>query len=107
MTEPRLTMSRAFALAAPADEASLSKLRSTAGIASVRAGAGMRRIEVCFDLRCLDGTEVERTLRLAGLPLSDGFFARLSRRWSAFREKNLRDQSKIEHRCCSKWSEDG
>ncbi len=107
MSDGIVSMSRTFTLATPAGEASLARLRSAEGITAVRGEAGARRIEVAFDLACLDGADVVSILERSGLALADGFLARLSRRWSDFRENNLRDQSKIKRRCCGNWSEGG
>jgi hypothetical protein len=70
------------------------------GILDIRL-TGSDRISLTYDLRLTNLPAVEVWLSQSGLPLSPGFWARLYRRWLAFKDDNRRDQADIVHQCCS------
>lgn len=91
---------RTIALALPADEPSLARVRSATGVVMV-CRLSDASIEVTYDLDRIDLAKLEMLMADAGLSLANGFFARLGRRWAAFQEDNQRAHSKIVHKCCS------
>lgn len=96
----RLIRTLSLSLAPGADMAAATLLERPGGILDLRAdGAG--RMVVTYDLRHVTLSAIERWLSANGLPLSDSVFARLYRRWLAFKDDNRRDQAAIVHQCCS------
>lgn len=96
----RLIRTLSLSLTPGADVAAATLLERPEGIFDLRAdGAG--RMTVTYDLRHMTLFAIERWLAANGLPLSDSIFARLHRRWLAFKDDNRRDQAAIVHQCCS------
>ncbi len=99
MSDPAIPITRTIPLACGAETGALAALSDAPFTARLLPGG--RRLAVTYDLRRIDRGGVEAALAAAGLVLADGPWVRLRRRWTAFREGNLRAQASIVHRCCS------
>lgn len=98
--EPRL-QSRSISLFSAPDTAALAALGNVRGIVAVSLSADGRRLRLDYDLRLIGMEEMETLLPSLDIPLAQGVMARLSRRWAAFRETNLRSHAAIQHKCCN------
>jgi len=96
----RLIRTLSLSLAPAADAAAIVALGRPEGILDLRA-TGQGRIAVTYDLRRVTIFAIESWLAANRLPLSASVFARLRRRWLAFKDDNRRDQAAIVHQCCS------
>ncbi|HVI50991.1 MAG TPA: hypothetical protein VM661_07265 [Candidatus Sulfotelmatobacter sp.] len=101
MIDVPLPQSHVFSLSAAPGEAVLQALRQCPGIVMAKPSPDGRRLELRYDLRLTGLKELERMLPALGVRLSQGLMARLSRRWAAFQEANLRSHAAIRHKCCN------
>lgn len=98
----RLIRTLSLSLSNRADPSAIAALPRPEGILDLRAGdvAG-RVVSVTYDLRHVTLASLEMWMAANGLILPGGLFARLHRRWLAFKDDNRRDQAAIVHQCCS------
>ena len=97
MTTHPVNVTRTIRLAVPAGRATV--LAGIPGVAGATADG--RRLRVSYDLNLLGFDDIIGLLSAAGLAPAGGLIERTKRRWIRFTERNLLDQSKIVHRCCS------
>lgn len=95
------TVTRTLMLTEPANDLQIARLSELEGVIQVASSPDHRRLEVTYDVRGTVMEALEKVAPTLGLTLSRALVARLSRKWSAFQDDNLRTQAKLEHRCCS------
>ncbi|CUW40250.1 protein of unknown function [Magnetospirillum sp. XM-1] len=97
----RLTRTLSLSLSGRADPSAIAALSRPEGLLDLHATDDGRAVRVSYDLRHVTLAALEQWMAANGLVLSDGLWARLRRRWLAFKDDNRRDQAAIVHQCCS------
>lgn len=99
MPGDRLRVTRLLRLAAPLGAVPI--LADVPGMLVAPPKAGDRALQVSYDLDRFGWDDIIRLLMDTGVTPAGGFFQTMRRGWIRFTERNLRDQSKLVHRCCS------